>query len=693
MNTRMGAALAAFLCAPAIAGAQDQDGPDLSASDEIVVLGRAVSTSSTRIEVEREILVDTATALRDIPGANVNSNGIVTGIAQYRGMFGDRVSVDIDQLGVTSGGPNAMDAPLSYMSPMITEELIVERGIASVSRTPESIGGYISTKLARGEFAADSLDVSGMLGTRYSENGNISTSAGRFTVADDAHRVSVVTGYDTGDDISTPQGDIIPSRLHRERYDVSYAFRGANAEVLVFAGNLDTTDTVTPALPMDIRFIETDLFGAQLSARATDSLTIETRFAYNDVAHLMDNFALRGAPMPMMYRQNLADGEGQQFYLAGRLELAASELLIGVDGIGADHNSLITNPNMAMFRINNFNDVERDVIGAFAEWSGEFRDSSVEIGLRYKAVETNAGFVGAAGMPEPMMSIVDRLADAFNAADRNRKWNSLDAVVKFRREMSDRSEWIVELGSKTRAPSYQELYLWLPMQATGGLADGRTYVGDLGLEEERSNEIVLGITARTDRLIISPQVYFRKVDNYIQGVPSDDMMVNMIATMMSGTPALQFANVDAEIWGADIAWKFDLSEHLFLDGIASYSRGRRTDVSDNLYRLAPANGSIGITYSAANWSVKPELVIYGDQDKVSSYNGEQDTSGYELVNVAFNWEPSDTVRLEARLDNLLDRSYQDHLAGVNRAMGSGIPVGTRLYGAGRTVSAGVVLTF
>ena len=665
----------------------------MSASDEIVVLGRAVSTSSTRIEVDREILVDTATALKDIPGANVNSNGILTGIAQYRGMFGDRVSVDIDQLGIISGGPNAMDAPLSYMSPMITEELVVERGIASVSRTPESIGGYISTKLARGDFTTDNPGISGMLGTRYSDNGNINTTAGRLTISDDAHRASVVTEYDAGDDISTPAGDIIPSSLQRERYDLSYAYRGNAAELLVFAGNLDTSDTGTPALPMDIRFIETDLFGAQLTARASDTLKIEARLAYNDVDHLMDNFTLRGAPMPMMFRQNLARGQGQQFYLAGNFGLRESELLVGIDGISADHDSVITNPNMTMFRIDNFNGVERDIVAAFAEWSREIGTSDVEIGLRYKVVETNAGVVGAAGLPEPMMPIVDMLAAAFNAADRKLDWNSLDAVVKFRRAISDRFEWLVELGSKTRAPSYQELYLWLPLQATGGLADGKTYVGDLGLEEERSNEIVVGFTARTDRLIVSPQVYFRKVENYIQGVPSNDMAANMIANMMSGAPALQFANIDAEITGADIAWKFDLSDNLYLDGIASYSRGRRTDAPDNLYRLAPLNGSVGVTYSAANWSVKPELVMYGDQDKVSGFNGEQRTPGYELVNVAFSWNPSDTIRFDARINNLMDQTYQDHLAGVNRAMGSDIPVGTRLYGAGRTLSAGVVFTF
>jgi len=692
MLIRQSAAIAALLALPVMAGAQDtQD--EQQEPDEIVVLGRAVNTASTRIEVKREMLVDTATALKDIPGANVNRNGLVTGIAQYRGMFGDRVTVGIDNIGIISGGPNAMDTPLSYMSPMITEELVVDRGIASVSRAPESIGGFINTRLARGQFNSGRMGLSGTVGTRFADNGDVSTTAGRLTLANDRHRVSLVTEIDSGNDLATPEGKIRPSGLNRERYDLSYAFGGEDTQVMVYAGRLDTTDTGTPALPMDIRFIETDIYGAKFATAITETFGIEANVSYNDVEHLMDNFTLRGAPMPPMFRQNFATGSGSQFNLAGVFDLAESQLRIGVDGIFAEHDSVITNPNNAAFQVNNFNDVQRDVIGVFAEWTRDFGESDVELGLRYKQVEASAGEVGATGMPNPMGMNVGMLADAFNAAERDLDWGTVDVVLKYRADLSDRTEWILELGSKTRAPAYQELYLWLPLQATGGLADGRTYIGDLTLDAERSNEIVVGITSSLGDFSFSPQVFYRDVSDYIQGVPSTNMMANMISTMMSGRPALQFANVDAEIWGADIAWKYELSDRWFVDGIATYTRGRRTDVSDNLYRLAPLNGSIGLTYAAPNWSVKPELVVYAKQDKVSAFNDEQPTPGYEIVNVAFAWNPLEALRVEARVDNLLDETYQDHLTGINRAMGSDIPVGTRLYGVERTVSAGFIFSF
>jgi iron complex outermembrane receptor protein len=225
------------------------------------------------------------------------------------------------------------------------------------------------------------------------------------------------------------------------------------------------------------------------------------------------------------------------------------------------------------------------------------------------------------------------------------------------------------------------------------LADGRNYIGGLDLDAERSNEITVGYGQEAGRVTISPQVFYRQVNGYIQGVPSTNMVANMVSQMMSGKPALEFANVDAEIYGIDLAFKVELADQWYIDGIATYARGRRTDVSDNLYRLAPLNASLGLTWENDLLSVMTEIVGYARQDKVSAFNDEQATAGYGLVNAALVWYPTEALRLEARVDNLFDKTYQDHVAGINRANGSDIPVGERLYGAERTLSAGVIFNF
>jgi iron complex outermembrane receptor protein len=686
-------ALASLILIAVPASASGKTADDEATADEIVVVGRSVETSSARVEVDRELLVDTASALRDIPGATVNRNGPITGIAQYRGMFGDRVAVDIDQLGVIAGGPNAMDAPLSYMSPMMTEELVVTRGIANVSLAPESIGGHISTRTSRGDFSTGSADLSGMIGTRYSNNGDISTSAARLTLASRQHRVSVIAEFDDGDDIETPEGTIVPTRLARDRYDLSYAWEGEGGSALVYAGKLDTGETGTPALPMDIIYIDTELYGAQFGVEASPNLTLDGRFRYNDVAHVMDNFSLREGPMASMQRLNTTAGSGSQFYLAGTMEMPRSVLVIGIDGINATHESVISNPSSAMLRVDNFADVKRSLTGVFAEWSRDSGPGQVEAGLRFNRVSTEAGDVAAAGMMGMMGELATELATAFNSAARDLSWNSVNAVVKYRLPVSSSNEWSFEVGSKTRAPSYQELYLWLPMQATGGLADGRTYIGNLDLDAERSNEVVVGLSSRAGRFRMAPQVFYRRVDDYIQGIPSTNMTANMLATMMTDKEALQFDNVDAELWGIDAAWSYEISDRLLLDGIVSLVRGQRRDTSDDLYRLSPLNGSVGLTYSGEQWSFKTEILGYADQDRVSRLNDESTTPGYWLANLGFRWSPTASLRVGARIDNLLDESYQNHVTGINRAAGSDIPVGERLYGAGRTASAGVVFVF
>jgi iron complex outermembrane receptor protein len=692
-------ALLAVACASPASAEDGVSGEKTRANDdmieEIVVSGQKLTTQSATIAVDREIVLDAADAFSRLPGADRNKNGPLTGIAQYRGMYGDRVSVNIDGLGIISGGPNAMDAPLSYVSPMITEELTLERGIPGVASAPEAIGGHVDARMARGRFGnSDAFGMSGMAGARYSDNGDTTSAAARLTLSNQSHRISMVGQADRGDDQDTPAGTIVPSELARDRYDLSYAFRDDSTEFQAFAGRLETRDTGTPALAMDIRYIDSALYGVSLAREISSATRIMANVGYTDVDHVMDNFSLRPPPASgMQYRQNRAGGRGTAFALSVDQDIGAFTLRGGVDGRFAEHESYISNPNNAMFFIHNFNDVERDVAGAFVTLDRQTGISALEFGLRYVDVSSSAGEVSFGGLMDMMGMNAAMLADAFNAAERDLSWGNVDAVIKYSRHLGSNLKVNVDIGSKTRAPSYQELYLWLPLQATGGLADGRNYIGNLGLDAERSNEIAIGLDWATDRFSISPQAYFRDVDNYITGTPAAVMPANMLATMMSGSAALQFNNVDAEIFGLDLGWRLMVSERVYVDGNASYSRGRRTDISDDLYRQAPPNGSVAVNFSGTAWSLRGEVVAYDRQDRVSLVSGEQPSAGYAIVNGQLTWNASRSLRLELHANNLLDRGYQPHLAGVNRVSDVDIPVGERLWGAGRTLSVGAVMTF
>ena len=82
-------------------------------------------------------------------------------------------------------------------------------------------------------------------------------------------------------------------------------------------------------------------------------------------------------------------------------------------------------------------------------------------------------------------------------------------------------------GRKTRAPSYQERYLWLPLQATAGLADGRTYTGNLDLQSEVATEVELGLDFERSTFHLSPRLFYRDVADYIQGGESSSLAAVM----------------------------------------------------------------------------------------------------------------------------------------------------------------------
>ena len=93
------------------------------------------------------------------------------------------------------------------------------------------------------------------------------------------------------------------------------------------------------------------------------------------------------------------------------------------------------------------------------------------------------------------------------------------------------------------------------------------------------------------------------------------------------------------------------------------------------------------------WSLRGEVIAYDRQDRVATFNDEQPTPGYGIVNASFSWMASRLLRIDVEASNLFDRGYQDHLAGVNRVRDVDIPQGERLWGAERTLSIGAVVTF
>ncbi|MEJ2535316.1 MAG: TonB-dependent receptor [Gammaproteobacteria bacterium] len=535
------------------------------------------------------------------PGADVNTNGVLTPIAQYRGLFGNRLNVTVDGVITHSACPNEMEPPLHYLSLPRFQALEMERGIASVSSGLETMGTSIEATTRAVEYGEqDRFRFTGEVSAYFRSVDEGHSVGGLVGASNDRHRVQVGFSEDRGDDYAYGGGTVATSRYDRWAAEVGYGFRTDRQEFEAAWLRNETGDTGTPSLPMDIRYVDSD--AVRLShTRQFDGSRFRWRFSHATVDHLMDNYGLRPVMNPAMRRYSLAESGSTAYGLAFTVPAAGGELELGTDGHLADNDADILSPDNAAFFVRNFNDARRDRFGVYAEWTGPFAAGwQGELGARYRQVRMDADAVDASPAGRP--GGVRVLRDRFNAADRSRRDDDYDLVALARRRLGEHALLEFGLARKTRSPSHQERYLWLPLESTAGLADGKRYVGDIGLSPEVSHQAELGLNWRAEAFEFSPRIFYRRVDDFIQGVPSTDPVVIAVSTASGDPTPLVFANVDAVLWGMDMPWRIGLGNGWRLDGVVSYVRGKRRDIDDDLFRIAPLNGRIGAAgMCACSW--------------------------------------------------------------------------------------------
>ncbi|OUR86373.1 TonB-dependent receptor [Cycloclasticus sp. 44_32_T64] len=647
----------------------------------IIVEGSLMRPGTFGIAPDSLALKDTASLLKRIPGANVNRNGPLTGIASYRGQFGSRVNSVVDGMSWKEVGPNSMDPPLSHIPAALTDNLTVYRGIAPISSGIETIGGTMIAESRKSKFTDSSeFELHGLASLGYSEADNGLTSSVLASYANDSHRFHASMSQEQGDDYEFDGSKSVdPSQYDRDAYTVGYGAKLGAHELGFNYSNNDTGHTGSPSLPMDIIWVRGGIFSADYNIQLGDSRSLEVSYYYQDMRHLMNNFTLRTAGMVM---QNLTTVDGGGLSAVYQVPLSGGELSLGLEGDLSTHDATATMFGMMDMDTTIFKGAERNRYSVFGEWKGVVQQGlELEMGLRYTQVEMGSDEVSSD------MGMLSGLVSSFNASDLSQTDHNWDFDAILRKTLS--SELTAEIGfaRKTRSPSYQERYLWSAQEATGGLADNRTYIGDVNLDPETAYQFEAGLEYAANGFYVAPRAFYHRVNDYIQGKEIFGTTANMVKGMMSGDSiVLQFTNVDAELYGMDVEWGYEMSGDWRLDGTVSYVRGRQRDNGgDNLYRIAPLNARTQLTYAQDSWSVATEVEMYSAQNDVADYNGEMKSAGYGLLHLRGETQPIAGLNIGLGVENVLGKDYADHTAAINRAMGSDVSTGDKVPGQGRNV--------
>lgn len=604
-------------------------------------------------ELRRSPPVSIAQLLRDVPGVQVNEEGIER--ISIRGESARRVAILIDGQHLTDhtnyGQPVLVD-------PTTIERIEVVRGSSSVVSGSRAIGGVINIITKKGaekpfELTATGGYLSATDGYRasLSAGGTLDAGAGQLD-----YRLSY--GRMDQGDRHTPDGVLVPSDVSDRNLSAHLGYRLDNHYFGLKAQRYDLQANVYVGQPdflislphRDLRkyglFYEGTNLTPWLDRVAVDLYrqTIDRDFR-NDVTVSM-------GPMGSMRVLSTSLDEQKTWGLNMRAEMrlfANSRSVVGLeyedDELVAGKTSITSMPMLPFPRESlRHDDASIRTLSLFAQHEHDLGNNLTgTAGLRWYKVKADLHETVENGVAGATSSTSDSLA----LGSVGLVW-APDEVLTIRGNISQGYVY----------PALGQLFL----TTTGG---GQTIQGNPDLKPERATTYELG--ARLDRggTVLDVTLFHTDARDYI-------------ATVLTG-PVGTYENVDkAKSWGLEL-----MAEHRFNGGLTPYAsvtamrrelhyaNGYRTDDSGT-----PAfAGRIGIR---KEWQAGPawataDLFLRGESSVDYRNDSGMVTSsaaGYGTLNLRGDLQFDNGLALVAELNNLTDRSYNPYgqMPGAERSV-------------------------
>ncbi|MFC1536257.1 TonB-dependent receptor plug domain-containing protein [Pseudomonadota bacterium] len=674
---------------------------------------------------------DTAGLLKNTPGVNLQGAGGVSSLPTMHGMADDRLRVKVDGMDLISACANHMNPPLSYIDPSNVGSATVFAGISPVSMGGDSIGGTILIESAKPEFAkpGEGTLVKGQLGTFYRSNGNAVGGNVSATAATEAASVSyngstvkATNNYKAGADFkaaglaAADRGWLAADEVGSTKYEstnhsLAVGLLNDNHMVDLKVGFQDIPKQGWPNQRMDM----TGNKSTQVNLGVTSEFDwgdLESRIYFENTRHSMQFGEDKQYLYPMGATGMPMDTKGKNLGAALKANIALSstdQLRVGAEYQQYQLDDWWNPSGTGMMSPNVFWNIyggKRDRMAVYGEWESQVSaEWLTQLGLRFERVDMNTGNVQGYNM----MAQQGAESAAFNAADRKKVDNNVDAtaLVRFTPDQTK----TIELGyaMKTRSPNLYERYTWstagMMMRMVNLAGDGNGYVGNLNLKPETSHTVSATIDlhdADQKQWGLKMTPYYTRITNYIDAARCSSANANCGAanqTATTGFVYLQFVNQKAEMYGVDLSGELLVSEGSYgsvtAKGLMNYVRGKNKTTGDNLYNIMPMNGHVALEHNLGGWTGTVDVEMVAAKKKVSQVRNEMTTAGYALVNLhgTYQWNQ---VRFDVGVSNLLDRFYNHPLGGAYLGQGmtmsaTAVPWGVPVPGMGRSIYTGITV--
>ncbi len=583
---------------------KDVSGEELKSAD----LGEALSKIDPAITISRR-------------------SGIANDII-LRGQKRDNINVVIDGGKIYGGCPNRMDPPISHVVTNNIDYVTINEGPYDVENFG-TLSGLVNvhTKAPKSGFSGEANINVGSFGY---QKGSLTMQGGNDKV-----KALISVSKETSDQYKDGNGDKFQEQLIKAGSPVSNLYKNQYKDMDAydkksFLGKLyfniadnqelklsytanRSDDVLYPNSPMDALYDDSDLYNAQYTIKNLGkySKKLDFLYYYSKVDHPMSNIYRNSADTTETTNHMWSDIEG------GRIKnsFLLNNILytVGLDKSQRTWKGEYSHSGVdAGYSLPN---AKTDNNAVFLDTKTVLKNNEIKFGLRYDDTDiTNDG-----GFNEP-------------------SYNSLNGYVFNTYKLNPATDIFGGIGIAHRVPDGRELYF-----LKGGL------VGTPDLDQTKNTEVDLGIKKTFDNASIKIKTFYSRLSNYIY---FDNSKANN-----------KFVNIDAKIYGVELAGAYMLNEALNFEYGVSYQKGKKDDpiagqTDTDLADIVPIRANLITNYNFdPKTDISFEIIAQGRWTDFDADNGEQLIPGFATANIKLKKELTNKLNLTLGVDNIFDKAY------------------------------------
>ena len=233
----------------------------------------------------------------------------------------------------------------------------------------------------------------------------------------------------------------------------------------------------------------------------------------------------------------------------------------------------------------------------------------------------------------------------------DRTMTGVSGSAGWRVSLTSHDSVVGSYSHSTRLPDLEELYDDGPHDDTVSFEMGNPH-----LKRETSDGVDLSIRHQSKRLHADANYFFYDIKNFVYLRPTGEFDPD------TGLEIANYVQSDSKFWGTEENLDLEADQHVNFFGGFAYVRAHLKSGID-LPRIPPMRGRVGADIHSHGFSVRPEVIIAGHQDRL--FIEESRTPGYVLFYLygSYSWAAkrfTNTIAINAF--NLTDKFYMNHVS-------------------------------